>query len=105
MITIQAILDTIEYISERYDDKHYFVRKEVFDVISFSSFGSKWAKWNDNGGDNDNNIYYEINNKLFMLSENHPYDSSSIKIYNDDSYPFYIKILTKDERTIQEIIE
>jgi len=94
MLSVQAILDTIEYISKLYDDEYYYVKPDVI------NFMNENFKCKNHIGD-----YFFINDKKVCVSDNHPYPNDCIKIYNNDQYPFYIKILTNDERTIQEIIE
>ncbi len=99
MITIRAILDTIKYISKTYSDDWYFVTKEIFKIISEENF--------ELIGDINytNNIHYILGGKEIYLSDQHVYGPNFMKVYNDDISPFYIEILTEDERIIQEIIE
>lgn len=100
MFTKQAVIDTIYYIKSKYDDEFYCVNGYCFDsIVNIFNLNTL------NIFRNTNSTFIMLYGIEIILSDEHKYSNDVFKIYNDDQYPFYITILTNDERTIQEIIE
>ncbi len=100
MFTEEALIDTIEYISSLYSDKYYYVHAKTFNfLIDLLKIHRLQIKLD---GDS---TFFKYKYRYIYLSDILPFNDKVIKIYNDDQYPFYIDILTKNERMIQNIIE
>ncbi len=86
MVTLQAILDSIDYIEKHHQCKIILCSSDTYKelyshVFEKNNLTIKWSAYVDS-----------LSNDYFLL-------------YDRDFYPHFVEILTKEERNIKEIIE